>query len=204
MRKQVLLWTLIVLLTALPLIGCGQDKATAASRPGVGQQNTVAKVLEEGMATEPPTAEPTAEPTNPPETPAPTVQIAEPPVQTTEAPVAMAAPQVKVDIDLAAMSSTMVYSEIYAMMEHPQDYVGKTMRMHGIFACSEGNLYYFCVIQDATACCAQGIEFILAGNPAYPDGYPEPGTEVTVTGVFEDYREGENTYYRLRDAALEG
>ena len=200
MRKRILLWTLIVLLTALPLIGCGQDRATAAPRPGVSWQNTVDKVLEEGMATEQPTAEPTAVPAAAPGTPAPTAQITEPSAEATQASAAHA----RVDIDRAAMSSTMVYSEIYAMMERPQDYVGKTMRMHGIFACSQGNLYYFCVVEDATACCAQGIEFILAGNPAYPDGYPEPGTEVTVTGVFEDYREGENTYYRLRDAALEG
>ena len=66
MRKQVLLWTLIVLLAALPLMGCGQDKATAASRPGVSQQNTVTSVLEAGMATEKPTAAPTVKPTTKP------------------------------------------------------------------------------------------------------------------------------------------
>lgn len=193
MRKQMILWIMIVLMTAIPLTGCGQDQNAAASRPGASQQNTVNSVLEARTATEQPTAAPTAAP-----------EATRQPVQATEPPTASAAPQVKVDIDLTSLSSTMVYSEVYAMMEHPQDYVGKTMRMHGIFACSEGNLYYFCVIQDATACCGQGIEFILAGNPTYPDGYPTPGTEFTVTGVFEDYLEGQYTYYHLRDAVLEG
>lgn len=177
---------MIILMTALPLVGCGQDKGAAAPRPSTGQQTTVNSVLEARTATEQPTAAPTAAP------------------KATKAPTVTAAPKAKVDIDLAALSSTMVYSEVYAMMEHPQEYVGKTMRMHGIFACSEGNVYYFCVIQDATACCGQGIEFILAGNPTYPEGYPKLGTEFTVVGVFEDYKEGEYTYYHLRDAVLEG
>ena len=34
-------------------------------------------------------------------------------------------------------------------------------------------VYHACVIPDATACCAQGIEFTLAGDHRWPDDYPE-------------------------------
>ena len=63
--------------------------------------------------------------------------------------------------------------------------------------------YPACIIQDATACCSQGLEFILEGNPAYPEGYPEVGTEVTVLGTFETYLEDGNMYCRLQNAKIE-
>lgn len=91
-----------------------------------------------------------------------------------------------VDLDLTKMSSTMVYSEVYDMMYTPKKYVGKTVKMKGEFNTmydeEEDKLLYACIIQDATACCAQGIEFELAKTP---EQYPEGGSEVTVAGVFE-------------------
>lgn len=110
----------------------------------------------------------------------------------------------EIDIDLTALSSTMVYSEVYDMMYTPENYVGKTIKMGGTFAYYHNEAtdgYYFaCIIRDATACCSQGIEFILAGDHVYPDDYPAPGTEITVVGVFDIYTEDDYTYCTLRDA----
>lgn len=62
-----------------------------------------------------------------------------------------------IDIDLTSLSSTMVYSEVYNMMYEPDSYIGKTIRMDGIYTAyhdeSSGNNYFACIIQDATACC---------------------------------------------------
>lgn len=63
--------------------------------------------------------------------------------------------------------------------------------------------YHACIIQDATACCAQGIEFVLRGDPQYPDGYPQEGDIITVVGSFDTYQEGQYLYCTLRDAVLE-
>ena len=60
--------------------------------------------------------------------------------------------------------------------------------------------YFACIIQDATACCAQGIEFELEGDYKYPDDYPSDGETICVEGVFETYKEGELTYVTLRKA----
>ena len=109
-----------------------------------------------------------------------------------------------VDVDLTTMNSTLVYSEVYAMMTEPDKYRGKTVRMKGSFSVFEdaGNYYYACLVADATACCSQGIEFVTARSRAYPADYPALGTEITVTGVFGTYDEGEYTYCQLADAEL--
>ena len=110
------------------------------------------------------------------------------------------------DIDLTALSSTMVYSEVYNMMVTPEDYIGKTVKMEGLFSMfhdeSTGKYYFACIIMDATACCSQGIEFELEGDHKYPDDYPEPGEEVCVVGTFDTYKEGDYTYCTLRNARM--
>lgn len=109
-------------------------------------------------------------------------------------------------IDLTKLSSTMVYSEVYNMMTEPEDYIGKMVTMQGQFAMYEdpesGEQYFACIIKDATACCSQGLEFVLQGSPSYPDDYPELGTEITVVGIFEVYGDEEGQYCRLKDAKL--
>lgn len=110
-----------------------------------------------------------------------------------------------VDVDLTAMSSTMVYSEVLNMQQHPDDYLGKIVKMKGAFNVSEidDNRYFACIIKDATACCAQGIEFTWAGDHSYPDDYPEADTEITVIGTFNTYMEGKNKYLQLKDSEVQ-
>ena len=111
------------------------------------------------------------------------------------------------DVDLTKLSSTMVYSEVYNMMYTPDDYIGKTVKMKGQFAYYEDPetkaQYFACIIADATACCSQGLEFILTGEHTYPTDYPELGSEITVTGTFEVYTENGFQYCRLKDATME-
>ena len=116
------------------------------------------------------------------------------------------------DIDLTVLSSTMVYSEVYSMMSFPDDYNGKTVKMKGQFAIGyvyntdgtpdESTAQFACVIADATACCSQGLEFILTGEHTYPDEYPELGAEISVVGTFEWYEEDGCRYYRLGNATF--
>lgn len=117
-----------------------------------------------------------------------------------------------IDVDLTVLSSTMVYSEVCNMLYTPEDYLGKTVKMNGTFALyyafDENNQpvmdqkYYACVIRDATACCQQGMEFILAGDAKYPDDYPELDSDITVIGEFQTYMEGEDLYCHLVNARL--
>ena len=114
-----------------------------------------------------------------------------------------------VDYDLTKMSSDMVYVMVYQMMVTPGQYEGKTFRIEGNFYATyyepTEKYYYYCIIQDATACCAQGMEFVWGeGAHVYPDEYPAENTDVIVEGTFETYREegDDNLYCRLADATL--
>ena len=110
-----------------------------------------------------------------------------------------------VDIDLTAMSGTMVYSEVLNMQQKPDEYYGKIVRMKGPFNVTEtkDNRYFACVVKDATACCATGIEFEWAGDHSYPEDYPAPDTEITVTGEFTTYTEGNSKYLQLKNAEVQ-
>ena len=119
----------------------------------------------------------------------------------------------KVDVDLTVLSSTMVYSEVYNMLYfYPEDYYGKNVKMTGQFnvyqwvdesgIVADMPVAYACIISDATACCAEGVEFVLEGDYTYPDDYPELGTEITVIGEFQSYEENGVTWYHLVNARM--
>ncbi|MDO4344905.1 MAG: hypothetical protein Q4C50_08900 [Eubacteriales bacterium] len=114
------------------------------------------------------------------------------------------------DYDLTAMSSDMVYATVYQMMTDSDAYIGKTIRMgglyHAVYYEATEKYYHYCIIQDATACCAQGIEFVWGdGDHVYPDDYPQDYAHIVVQGVFEPYQEDgdSNLYCRLNSATLE-
>ena len=109
-----------------------------------------------------------------------------------------------IDLDLTSLNSNMVYAEVYNMMNSPDNYVGKMVRMKGymsVIKYPERN-YYTCIIPDASQCCQQGMEFELAGNKKYPDDYPNEGDGIIVTGVFDIYYEGDSKYVQLKNASL--
>ena len=116
------------------------------------------------------------------------------------------AESVFVDLDLSAMSGTVVYAQVYNMMVEPQAWLGKMIRMAGYYNYYDdqehGIVYHACIIPDATACCAQGIEFVWAGEHAWPDEYPEIGTDIVITGRLEMYEEDGSKYLHLVDADL--
>ncbi len=111
------------------------------------------------------------------------------------------------EVDLTKMSSTVVYAQVLDILSYPDNYLGKKITMSGLFGIYEspttGQVYFSCIIQDATACCANGIEFVRNGEFEYPQDYPDPGDEVRVVGYFETYEEDGYLYARLRDADME-
>ena len=112
-----------------------------------------------------------------------------------------------VDLDLTALSSTMVYSEVFNMMMAPEEYEGKTIKMDGVcnvYQDSEtGKTYYACIVQDATQCCSQGLEFVLDESQYEASDYPENGDEIVISGDFSTYTEGEYQYITILNSVLE-
>lgn len=111
-----------------------------------------------------------------------------------------------IDVDLTVLSSTMVYSQVFDMLYEPDKYIGKTVRMNGMYVCTDPEIseefYCACIIQDATLCCSQGIEFVLSDEYAFPEDYPEYEDTITVIGTFDTYMDDGYTYCTLRNARL--
>lgn len=110
------------------------------------------------------------------------------------------------DVDLTTLSSTMVYSQVADMMYAPEKYNGLIVKAKGLFSVYHDEFqdkdYYAVLIEDATACCAQGLEFVWKGEHAYPEDYPEIGEEITIMGTFRTYEEDGATYCQLVEADL--
>ena len=100
-------------------------------------------------------------------------------------------------VDLTALSSTMVYAEVFNMMMEPERYIGRTIKMKGIYYSSYYNVtqkdYHYIIITDAAACCAQGLEFVCLDD----NSYPEDDTEIEVTGIYKSYKEEGITFYYI-------
>ena len=111
-----------------------------------------------------------------------------------------------IDLDLSNMSGTVVYAQVYNMMCDPDSYLGKVIRMAGYYNYFDDQthdiVYHACIVPDATACCAQGIEFVWAGEHLWPDEYPEIGTDIIVTGRLKLYEEDGMKFLHLVDAEL--
>lgn len=111
-----------------------------------------------------------------------------------------------IDIDLTQLNSTMVYAQVFDMVNNGDNYIGKTVKAKGPFSYyqePDGREFFAVIISDATACCSQGIEFVPDGDYTYPDDYPAIGTEITVIGKFNSYKEDIYTYIQLTDATME-
>ena len=180
MKSIRVLFLALVLFACLVLTGCG-DKSSEHQPEVTNAPETTAQSI-------------VVEPSGEPETAAANAVV--------ELPDGPDGAADSVDVDLTTLSSTMVYSQVFDMLYQPESYLGKTVRMAGQFASYEvdddGPVYYACVIQDATACCAQGIEFVPAGGAVSL----AEGDEIRVTGVFDLYDEDGETYCTLRDAAV--
>lgn len=194
---------LTILMLMIMLCACGNDAGTGSAAMGTAISGTYAPQLETASTAATTDASEIAQ-TEAANVPAESAALTE----TTQA-----SKSAGIDIDLTALSSTMVYSEVYNMMVTPENYIGKTVKMRGQLEIAQpldadGNpdpqrIYFSCVIADATACCAQGIEFVLSGEHEYPDDYPQPGSEITVLGTFQTYEEDGYIYCQLSNAEMQ-
>lgn len=112
----------------------------------------------------------------------------------------------KIDINLARMSGTMVYAQVYKMVTEPAKFIGKRVKMRGVFSSyydeETKKRFYGCVIADALACCSQGLAFELAKERKFPDDFPDEGAEITIIGDFEMAEEGDDAYPVIRNAKM--
>ena len=101
----------------------------------------------------------------------------------------------------------MVYAQVNQMVTNPAKYVGKRIKMKGVFSSyydeQEKRRFFGCVIADALACCSQGLAFELAKPRKFPDEYPSEGEQILIIGDFElETDEGGIKYPIIRNAKM--
>ena len=217
-RKAILLLAGMLLLTCS---ACGKNEGSGQAEnltpPTVSQQAEVAPEHVPSAESEVPGEEPLSaeggdgqrdRPAFPAVSPAPEEEIENPAVDLQ--PDSQEAPTVSVDVDLTTLSSTMVYAEVFNMMMSPDDYIGKTIRMAGIFTVYQDpetkQVYCGVIVEDATACCAQGFDLVMPEERSYPQDYPDPESEITVVGTLQADRTLEEhgiIFLRLEDVTFE-
>lgn len=105
-----------------------------------------------------------------------------------------------VDLDLVKLNQTMLYSQLVNIAENYESYLGKKIRLAGNMNVVNGggaNNYFIVECSDVTACCNQGLEFILKNGSTKIEDYPDTGDRVLVSGTLEKYYEGSNPYIHL-------
>lgn len=115
------------------------------------------------------------------------------------------------DVDLASMSSTMVFSQVSNMLLSPDNYMGKRIRMKGklviLQAEDEENdnkkeTYFGCLIADALACCSQGLLFVPKDVSSYLASSPKEGDDIVVVGTFDVFMDHGQKVVHLVDSIV--
>lgn len=110
--------------------------------------------------------------------------------------------EIKPDVDLTKMSTTMIFAEVFNMLVESENYVGKVVKIRGAFDQFVPNdkteSVMMVVVSDSTACCQQGLEF-KAGKNFLLDkqNLPVIGAEIEISGVFTQTvtKEGYDNFY---------
>jgi len=103
-----------------------------------------------------------------------------------------------IDVDLTALSETVLSAEIMSIVMNSDDYLGKIIKVRGtydsFFHEQTGEHYHYVITKQGDACCLEGLEFIWNGEHTFPDDYPASGTPIEIYGVFSK-NEGEGFRY---------
>ena len=108
---------------------------------------------------------------------------------------------VEVDIDLTVLSATVLSAEVRNILLNGEDYLGKALRVSGLYYYlhfEPADTYYHLIItKDGDACCMEGLEFKLTGDPVFPDDFPPMQTPIEIDGTFSVHEEFDLQSYYL-------
>ena len=98
----------------------------------------------------------------------------------------------------------MVYTQVFYMIQKPQDYAGQMIRMSGTCVVTKNRYtqerHYNCNVSDSTGCCSTMIRFNLADTNLPP---PRNDAKITIRGRFEMTTDNGKAIGTLQDAVLE-
>ena len=93
-----------------------------------------------------------------------------------------------IDVNLSALSATMLFAEITRITNNPEDYLGQVIKIHGEyfnFYDGERNQYiHFVLVLDEAGCCNEGFQFRVSEEFGSPEDLFEIQEEIEIIGVF--------------------
>lgn len=117
-------------------------------------------------------------------------------------------------IDLTNFSKTMAFAEMTNIYATPKDYIGKTVKVKGVFGYFQAydkhsqpvpdKYHFMVVIADEMGCCGVAMEFLPGEECVFPDDFPNEEEEIIVSGIIKKEK---NEYgqedVRLTEAIIE-
>ncbi len=107
----------------------------------------------------------------------------------------------KVDYDLTKMNGLMAYSFVFEIMINPEAYIGSTIKANGFFQRGfsdfTGRHFNYVMVGDDTACCWNGLEFLIDGKDNTAENYPGQNVDIEVVGELKTYEAAGYTFYYL-------
>ena len=85
-------------------------------------------------------------------------------------------------IDLTKMNTNLAYAQVANMINSPDIYDGKTIKVAGKYSYSENTHKHSITILDTLGCCSLVVEFELQN-----ENYPTENKYITIEGVFSTY-----------------
>ena len=94
-----------------------------------------------------------------------------------------------IDVNLSALSATMLFAEIINIMNSPDDYLGQVIKIHGEYFNyyhEEDNQYiHFVLVFDEMDCCEKRFQFRVNEDFGSPEELFEIGEGIEIIGVFK-------------------
>ena len=94
-----------------------------------------------------------------------------------------------IDVNLSALSATMLFAEITNIMNNPEAYLGQVIKIRGEYFnfYHEGSDEYihFVLVLDEAGCCNEGFQFRVGEEFGSPEELIETEAEIEVIGVFQ-------------------
>lgn len=101
------------------------------------------------------------------------------------------------------MPASIAYAQALAMQREPDEYLGQTVRIGGIFNYSEARQCGVVIINDNAGCCETSMDYSCSGDLRYPEDYPQLYSRFTVVGMISTCGEAGSPLLCLTDAELE-
>ena len=114
--------------------------------------------------------------------------------------------ELKIDIDMTNFSITILFALLQNLVNYPDDYIGKVIKIKGDFKSWKDETtnedVYLINISDEAACCSAEIQIVFDKDSFDISQLPDVGDEITVIGRFDSNYKNNVFFSYLADSVI--